>query len=64
MQQHIPYIILQPDGGHPIGYVFTMQGRLPKGGHQELEPWQKYYTSSVLVDYYSRSYPSNGCAVK
>jgi hypothetical protein len=40
-----------PNGGHPIGYKFTMRGRVPKGGHQELEPWQKYDTSSVLVAY-------------
>jgi hypothetical protein len=59
-----PQLILQPDGGHLIGYIFTMRGKVPIGGHQELEPWQKYDTISVLVDYYSRSYPSNGCAVK
>jgi hypothetical protein len=40
-----------PNGGHPIVYEFTTRGRAPKGGHQELEPWQKYNTSSALVAY-------------
>jgi hypothetical protein len=51
MQKKIPQLILQPDVGHHEGYIFTMLGRLPEGGHQELEPWQKYDTISVLVDY-------------
>jgi hypothetical protein len=32
-------------------YVFTMRGRMRKGGHKELEPWQKYDTISVMVAY-------------
>jgi hypothetical protein len=33
---------MQPQNGdHPIGYKFTTRERVPEGGHQELEPWQK-----------------------
>jgi hypothetical protein len=51
MQQKTPQLILQPDSGHQEGYIFTMLGRLLQGRHQELEPWQKYDTINVLVDY-------------
>jgi hypothetical protein len=37
------------NGGHLIEYVFTMQGRVRKCRHKELEPWQKYDTISVMV---------------
>jgi hypothetical protein len=30
LQQKTPHLILQPDGGHLIGYIFTMRGRVPK----------------------------------
>jgi hypothetical protein len=41
MKQKTMQLILQPDGGHQEGYVFTILGRLPEGGHQVLESWQK-----------------------
>jgi hypothetical protein len=38
-------------GGHLIDYMFTMRGRVWKGGHKEQKPWQKYETISALVAY-------------
>jgi hypothetical protein len=63
MQPLTPQLLLQQDG-HQEGYVFTTQGRPPEGGHQELEPCLKSDIINMLVDYYSRSCPSNGCAMK
>jgi hypothetical protein len=51
MQPHNAQLILQTDSGHQEGYAFPMLGRLPEGGHQELEPCQKYDTISELVEY-------------
>jgi hypothetical protein len=64
MKPNTPHLLLHPDAGHQERYVFTMLGRLPQGGNQELEHCLKSDTISMLVDYESRSCPSNGCDVK